>query len=231
MNHVSRTILALTLWMILVPGSSAEVLELKTGVRLLGTLQQATPAGVVIEVGGETITLELEKVRAIYFEATPSGPAQPSARGEAMLALKDLQALTRGRLTYTEYAPQVKAAQLLVDRYLQEPPAPESREGRAAIGAAMHYYGLAAAAWSAQVRRADYATVGADPSIEKCPELQRVVDDAYAERVKTPAWRKATPTAALTAYYDGEAVAAHRPVVWSCASKKIAEAERLMPSK
>jgi hypothetical protein len=95
----------------------------------------------------------------------------------------------------------------------------------------MHYYGLAAAAWSAQVRRADYATVGADPSIEKCPELQRVVDDAYAERVQTPAWRKAAPTAALTAYYDGEAVAAHRPVVWSCASKKIAEAERLMPSK
>ena len=231
MNHVYRTILALTLWIVLVPVSFADVIELKTGVRLLGTLKQATSAGVVIEVGGERITIEPEKVRAIYFESTPSGPVQPSLRTEAMMALKDLHALTRGRLTYTEYAPQVKAAQLLVDLYLQEPIAQESREVRAAIDEAMHYYMLAAAAWNAQVRRADYSTVGADPSIEKCPELKRVVDDAYAERVKTPPWRKATPTAALTAYYDGEAVAAHRPVVWSCAAKKVAEAERLMPSK
>jgi len=231
MNHVYRTILALPLWLVLVSVSYADVVELKTGARLEGTFKQATPAGVVIEVGGETLTIAPEKVRAIYFESAPSGPPPPSARGEAMNALKSLHAITRGHLTYTEYAPQVKAAKLVVDRYLQAPLAQESREVRAAIDEAMHYYVLATAAWNAQVRRGDYSIAGADPIIEKCPQLKRVVDDAYTERVKTPAWRKSAPTAAMTAYYDGEAVAANLPVVWSCAANKIAEAERLMPSK
>ncbi len=231
MNLVYRTILVLTLLLVLVPVSYSDVVELKTGARLQGTLKQATPTAVQIEVGGETLTIEKEKVRAIYFESTPTGPAQPSARGEAIEALRGLQALTRGRLTYTEYAPQVKATKLMVDRYLQGPAGQDSREVRSAIGEAMHYHVLAAAAWNAQVRSGDYSIAGADPIIEKCPELKRAVDEAYAERVKTPAWRITTPTAALTAYYDGQAVAAHLPVVWSCASNKIAEAERLTPSK
>lgn len=231
MNQVYDIVLALTLGMVLVPVSYADVVELKTGARLEGTLKQATPAGVVIEVGGETITVEPEKVRAIYFESAPSGPAQPSARGEAMNALKGLQSVTRGGITYTEYAPQVKAAKSLVDRYLREPPEQGSRAARAAIAEAMQYYVLASAAWNARVARGDYAIAGADPVIEKCPELKRVVDEAYAERAKTPAYLKSTPTSALTAYDDGRAVAANLPIVWACASDKIAEAERVMPLK
>ena len=229
MNHAYRTVLALTLWIVLVPASYADVVELKTGPRVQGTLKQATPAGVVIEVGGETITIEPEKVRAIYFESPPSGPSQPSVRDEAMQALKGLHAATRGGITYTEYARQFTAAKSVVDRYLQEPTEPGSREVRAAMAEAMRYYGLASAAWNARVARGDYSMAGADPIIEKCPELKRVVDEAYAERAKTPSYVRSTPTSALTAYDDGRAVAAHLPVVWSCAANKIVEAERLMP--
>jgi hypothetical protein len=229
-NHAYGAALTLTLAIIFVPASYADVVELKSGARLEGTLKQATPAGVVIEVGGETITIEPEKVRAIYFESVSSGPSQPSARGAAMRALKGLQSVTRGGITYTEYAPQVKAAKILVDHYLQEPTEQGSRELRSAIAEAMHYHALASAAWKARVARGDYSIAGEDPIIEKCPELKRLVDEAYAERLKTPAYLKSTPTSALTAYDDGRAVAANLPVVWSCASKKIAEAERLMPS-
>ena len=229
MKHVYRTVLTLSLAFVLVPASYADVVELKSGARLEGTLKQATPAGVVIEVGGETITIEPEKVRAIYFESVPSGPSQPSARSAAMRALRGLQTIARSGITYTEYAPQVKAAKTLVDHYLQEPTEQGGRELRSAMAEAMHYHVLAVAAWRARVARGDYSIAGEDPVIERCPELKRVVDEAYAERVKTPAYLKSTPTSALTAYDDGRAVAAHLPVVWSCASRKIAEAERLMP--
>ena len=52
----------------------ADTLELKTGERMDGTFKQATQAGLVIEVAGQTITIPLEKVRAIYFGAPTSAP-------------------------------------------------------------------------------------------------------------------------------------------------------------
>ncbi len=231
MNQVYRKIVALPLWLIFVSAASAEIVELKTGARLEGTLKQVTPAGVVIEVGGETVNVAPEKVRAIYFEAPPSAAAPSSTRDAAVRALRELQAATRGRLTYIEYAPQVTAAKDVVDRYLQEPAEPGSREARAAIAEAMRYHALAAAAWNAKVGRGDYTTAGADPIIERCPALKQIVDEAYAARASTPAYLKTTPTSALTAYDDGRAVAAHLPVVWSCAATKIADAERVIGQK
>ncbi len=65
-----------------VASSWADVIELKTGQRVEGTFKQATPAGVVIEVGGQPITFEQEKVRAIYFGPAPPPQAQPSALAE-----------------------------------------------------------------------------------------------------------------------------------------------------
>jgi len=79
----------------------ADVVELKTGQRVEGTFKLATPAGVVIEVGGQTITFEPEKVRAIYFGSAPSPQAAPSALGGALQALKGLQSVTRGGVRAT----------------------------------------------------------------------------------------------------------------------------------
>ena len=58
--------------------ASADVVELKGGDRVEGALREATPAGVVVEVGGQSIRFEASSVRAIYF-GSPVPPAPPDA--------------------------------------------------------------------------------------------------------------------------------------------------------
>lgn len=54
-----------------------DVIELKTGQRVEGNFKQATPNGVVIEVGGQDIRFKTDQVRAIYT----SGGLQVSLQG------------------------------------------------------------------------------------------------------------------------------------------------------
>jgi len=125
--------------------SLADVVELKTGQRVEGTFKQATPSGIVIEVGGQIITFEQEKVRAIYFGPAPAPTqSQPSALAEAMKALKAIQFVTYGGVSYRDYAPRVSDAKIVVDRYLQEPAEQGRGEVRSAIAAcnALLYPGL-----------------------------------------------------------------------------------------
>ncbi len=61
-----------------------DTVELKTGERIEGTFKQATSAGAVIEVGGQSISIPLEKLRAIYFGAvgrTVVGPPPCASAG------------------------------------------------------------------------------------------------------------------------------------------------------
>jgi hypothetical protein len=69
---------------------AAEVIELSGGEWVEGKLREATPAGVVVEVGGQTITFPPGRVQAIYFRsAAPGAPGQgpptvvPPPPGEA----------------------------------------------------------------------------------------------------------------------------------------------------
>ena len=58
---------------------SAEVVELSGGEWVEGRLKEVSPAGVVVEVGGQTITFPADRVVAIYFRSTSQGaPAQPA---------------------------------------------------------------------------------------------------------------------------------------------------------
>ena len=100
----------------------ADVVELTTGQRVEGTFQQATPRGVSIEVGGQTITFEQEKVRAIYFGSAPAAAVPPSPAREALLSLKALQSVTRAGIAYREYSQRVNDAKIQVDRVLDELP-------------------------------------------------------------------------------------------------------------
>ena len=59
--------------------ASAEVVELSGGEWVEGRLKEVTPAGVVVEVGGQTVTFPPDRVVAIYFRATSQGaPPQPA---------------------------------------------------------------------------------------------------------------------------------------------------------
>src|ERR1017187_370987 len=84
--------------------SSAETLELKTGERIDGAFKQATSAGVVIEVAGQSVTIGIEKVRAIYFGAAPAPlRAGPTALEEAMGALKGIRSATESGISFRDY--------------------------------------------------------------------------------------------------------------------------------
>src|SRR5437870_9425242 len=101
----SFRVLALSLTFTLV--LSADVLELKSGERLEGTFKQAgVDRGVVIEVGGQSITIPLAKIRAIYFGTAAKSDAAPSvsAARDSLDALKGLQSVTSSGLSYRDYA-------------------------------------------------------------------------------------------------------------------------------
>ncbi len=203
--------------------SWADVVELKTGQRVEGTFKQATSGGVVIEVGGQTITFEQEKVRAIYFGPAPAASSQPSALGEAMKALKGLQSVVSGGVSYRDYAPRVTDAKVIVDRYLTT--AESSEESiRQPISDTMALYVVASTAWNGRVVRSgaeQFSSAGRDPVLSKCPAAMTAVQEL----------RRRSPSPGILGeeYAIGSALAyVGLPALWSCASDRIAEAERAL---
>jgi hypothetical protein len=83
--------LALTLLFLLASPALADVVELKTGQRVEGTLKQADQASVTVEVGGQVVTFKAEQVRAVYYGAAPSTAAAVPPSSDALRALKALQ--------------------------------------------------------------------------------------------------------------------------------------------
>jgi hypothetical protein len=87
MKTLAAIVIGLALALVASP-APADVIELKTGQRVEGTFKQGTPTRISLEVGGQTITFEVEKVRAIYFgvapperkQAAPPSPSQPPDR-------------------------------------------------------------------------------------------------------------------------------------------------------
>ena len=111
----------------------ADVVELKSGQKIEGTFKGADDVAVKIEVGGQTVAFQPEQVRAIYYGAAPvSAEVQPSPVQEAMKAVRGLQSVSQGGITYRDYAPRVSDAKVIVDRYLQDTGEPES-PGKASI--------------------------------------------------------------------------------------------------
>lgn len=158
----------------------ADVVELKTGQRVEGALKQATPASVSIEVGGQTITFEGDKVRAIYFGAGPApSPVAtpvitPDHRDSALQALAGLRAITKSGVAYRDYNLRLHDATIAVDRYLRAAPPSDDRD---VFSVAMGFYSLAATAWSARLSRGTVR--GADyPFIERCARAKEFVDHA-----------------------------------------------------
>lgn len=57
--------------------NTTDVVELLSGHRIEGAVRQTDNTGIVIEVGGQTITFERDKVRAVYFGVAPSPVPKP----------------------------------------------------------------------------------------------------------------------------------------------------------
>ncbi len=206
----------------------ADVIEMTSGERVEGVLKEATPAGVLIEVAGQSIRFEVSKVRAIYFgsagpkqrPATPavlsSPPAKPvSSVAGALPLLQSLRSAVSSGMTLHEYEARVNSAAPLVALYVAGRPAPPGAE---AIRDAMQYYVLAEWAWSNQGTTSRTVWLKKDDVLVRCPayrdfarEMRGKGEAYYAERMKS-----------YLAIADGVI-----PVLWSCASDKVAEAEKL----
>jgi hypothetical protein len=150
--------------------SRADVVELKTGQRVEGTFKEATSGGVVIEVGGQTITFEKDKVRAIYFGTAPtSGSVQPSPCEAALTALKGLESVTKSGVNYAEYARRVLDAKVIVDRAFGSEAAPDQAAAQSRLQEAMQLYQFAASAWNTGITKGNYQFIPTDPAIALCP--------------------------------------------------------------
>jgi hypothetical protein len=220
----TRAVLFLSL---ISPQLLCDVVELKTGERLEGAFKQATAAGVVIEVGGQAITMPLAKVKAIYFGAAKptAGSAAVPPSAEALDALRALRSITESAVAFRDYAPRILDCKIKFDKYLGAS-GNDTQELGTAIRLAMREYELASLAWDTSFPgHGDLAMwkkveAGLDSNIlSTCPIIEQVVKKLE-----------------LTASYHGLGMqdtdtVGGKPacmVLWSCAADRVAEAERLV---
>jgi len=224
----------------LLPILFGDVVELKNGQRLEGTFEKATSEGVVIEVGGQSITMALEKVRAIYFGSAPTSQAQvsqESAARDALQALKALKSATDAGVSYRDYAPRVLDTKIKVDQFVQSPQETDT-PSREAIRVAMRFYELAAQAWNAKIT--PYSASGSynplavgllleqDGEINACLEVKALIQERDQYFSKQRARGTQAQIAQVRTSFLGSIAGQSPGRLFSCASEKIAEAERLI---
>src|SRR5262249_60794743 len=73
-GRLALVLLSLVMWS---DPALGEVVEFVGGDRVEGTLKEATPTAVIVEVAGQSIRFETGKVRAIYFRS----PVPPPSTG------------------------------------------------------------------------------------------------------------------------------------------------------
>ena len=224
---------------------SGDTLELKTGERIEGAFKQANLAGAVIEVGGQAITIPLEKVRAIYFGGAPARTGvSPAPSRDALDALKALQSVTKCGIAYRDYVQRVLDARVKVDQYLSVQPN-EGNELRAAIRVAMLEYELASWAWAGHTT-GEYgdmvkpmASAMQYPEVAKCHTVAEAIEKVDHPPARTPSRDRILERALaeLAArprdtrlVYELIDVVGDNPArgIWGCASAQVTEAERLL---
>jgi hypothetical protein len=195
-------------------------MELKAGERVEGVVSGVTSSTVAVEVGGQTLTFEREKVRAIYFGSTPDRTRQdkPLAAQEALKALKGLDSVVQGSVTYREYSSRVLDAKIVVDRFLEKLELAD-RDAALAVSRAIGYHVAASSVWNAKVRNQLYYDV--DPVVYECPEARELIRQGQQDRqIGNFKLQAGLSAQKIVANFGG------LPVIWRCASKETADAER-----
>jgi len=237
--------------------ASPEVIELSGGEWVEGKLKEVTPAGVVVEVGGQTVAFPPDRVLAIYFRASSQGaPAQPGSTAPPPPPAPGLP-------------PAPSAVSLPPAPTTAPPPSPGPYRGSSPAADALQVVKSLRAAVLGGMNFREYQTrVNAAATIAdrylaalpEGPESESISDAVRYYVLAESAWnnqgtasrtvwlRKADALDRCAAYQDyakamqskGEAFYAERvknyvviadgviSVLWSCASEKIAEAETLL---
>ncbi len=215
-----RWLLACAVLLVVSTSALGDVVELKSGQRVEGTLKQATPASVSIEVAGQTITFDGAKVRAIFYGSAPTTASVDKKVGAraAITALRELQSVTEAGVTYHDYSTRVGDMKMKVDRNLEG----ASEPARAAIKSALAYYVAAGSWWSMNVSNPARGgfMIDTEQLPRACGHYQQYVDRQIAK-----AYRIVT-IGSFTQFPDSSVLS----VYWSCAADKIADAEQLLNS-
>ena len=234
-----------------------EVVELNGGEWVEGRLKEVTPAGVVVEVGGQTVTFPSDRVQAIYFRgssqappAPPAGPPPPAPPGAVPSAPPEAAAPASPALPsrpspvtiFKSPTPTADALQVV-------------RSLRSAVLGGMNFR-----EYQSRVNAAATIVDRYLAALPEGPESQSINDAVRYYVLAGSAWnnqgaasrtvwlRKVDALDRCSAYQDfaktmqskGDAYYAERvknyvvisdgviSVLWSCASEKIAEAETLL---
>jgi hypothetical protein len=217
----------------------ADVVELKNGQRIEGALKQADQATVTVEVGGQIVTFKAEQVRAIYYGSAPAqstpttnvSGATPAtnAAGAALTALKALNSAVGGGLSIRDYGPRFTDAKIVVDQYLSMP-ANGDDAIRTPIRESLGFYALAKDVWT----DGSIEGVGSNPLLEQCPPIQKLLQaDLERDRARIdPKTKKPFPpkNGPMSSFDKGLVIGVRKdeslPSFWSCASAKIAAADK-----
>lgn len=229
--------------------ASPEVVELNGGDWVEGTLKEATPAGVVVEVGGQTITFAPDRVRAIYYRApsqptaaqppppgpppsTPSpspavapaptaGPALPAFKGSSAAAdaLMVVKSLRSAILGGMSFREYQNRVNAAVTIVDRYLAALPDGPESESINDAVRYFVLAESAWNNQGAASRTVWLRKVDALDRCQAYQ---DFARAMQSKGDAYY-AERVKNYVVISDGVI-----SVLWSCASDKIAEAETLL---
>jgi hypothetical protein len=156
--------------------------------------------------------------------------AGPVSAREALASLNALHAVLGAGLDYAEYQHRLASTTTMLDQYAERKPVtvPEA-EAKTALSSAMNYHRFALSLWAARLQRDGELSLSAfDPLqvlVERfpCPALQLLVETVM--RTYRPRRSDGGNAAiAVDRRWSDRVV----PVLWSCASDKIAEAERVI---
>ena len=218
---VRLSTLALAAILVLAAGgrASADVVELLSGERLAGTVEQLTPTTVLIRRDGGMIALPRETVRTITLDPSfVPAPPRPGPVREAIDALKALEATNRSVAAFADSAARLRAARAAVGRYLASLGPAEAASPnplRAAVTGALEYLSLASAAMQ-PLSDARLAAIGRDPALDSCSHVQEVLQRDLGRFTSPDAARNRGMAVSLFGITE----------LWTCAAEKIAEAER-----
>jgi hypothetical protein len=208
------------LFQLFVSLAHADVVELTSGQRLDGRVEQVTPSVVVIHRYGGVVTLARENVRAIYLEpGVASAPSLRLAVQDAVEALRRLAEANASSVTHRERTRRLGEAKTMVERYVKSPDGPPGAQE--SLGAALGYLTLATTALDPALAEGDLAAIGRHPALDRCPHL----NEAFqwdVPRLRTG--DRARNRGLIVSMFGVGAL-------WRCGVEKIAEAERLIEGK
>jgi hypothetical protein len=214
LRTIPRIVCALAV-ALMVSNADADIIELVSGERIEGKVVLVTDDLVYVETGDGVVLLPRRTVRSMG--STPAVAPSAAPAGEVVTVLKRLQAAAASPTSHKEYAAQVAQSRPVVAKYLQESSAAPPG-GADAVRDAFALYEFAAAAWESRLTNSAPASaaIGRSATIDRCPALQKVVANYPPATDQETAWRR------------GVAIEFEIPSILTCASEKVAEAERAL---